>query len=96
MSSGTSCVRGLRPLRRAFAAISARLDALDGQRAEAERIAEAGGEFFKLDDAARLGLLVDAVERGHAEVLKPGGDALVGGEHELFDEAIGPGALGLA
>ena len=68
--------------------------ALDRQRAKAERVAEAGGELFELHDAARLGLLVDAIERGHAEVFKPGGDALVGGEHELFDEAVGPGALG--
>ena len=77
------------------APVAAGLDALDGQGAEAERVAEAGGQLFELDHAARLGLLVDAIERGHAEVFKPGGDALVGGEHELFNEAVGPGALGL-
>ena len=77
------------------APLAAGLDALDGQSAEAERVAEAGGQLFKLDDAAGLGLLVDAIDRGHAEVFKPGGDALVGGQHELFDEAVGPGALGL-
>ena len=37
---------------------------------------------------------MDAVERRHAEILEPNGDTLVGGEHELFDEAVGPGALG--
>ena len=67
---------------------------LTGSGAEAEGIAEAGGQLLELDDAARLGLLVDAVERGHAEVFEPGGHALVGGEHELLDEAVGPGALG--
>ena len=77
------------------AAISASLDALDGESAEAEGVAEGGGELLKLDHAAGVGLLVDAIEGGDAEVLKPGGDALVGGEHELLDEAVGPGALGL-
>ena len=69
-------------------------DALDGQRAEAERVAEAGGQLLELDDAARLGFFVNAVERRDAEIFKPCGDALVGGEHELLNEAVGPGALG--
>ncbi len=77
-----------------FAALAAGLYALDRKWPEAERIAEAGGELFELDDAARFGLLVDAVERRDAEIFKPDGDALVGGEHELLDEAVGPGALG--
>ena len=47
-----------------------------------------------MDDAAWFGLLVDAVERRDAEILKPDGDTLVGGEHELFNEAVGPGAFG--
>ena len=37
---------------------------------------------------------MNAVERRDAKILKPDGDALVGGEHELLDEPIGPGALG--
>ena len=77
------------------AAVSPGLDAPDRQRAEAQRVTEAGGQFLELDDAAGLGLLVNSVERGHAEILGPGGDALVGGQHELFNEAIGPSALGL-
>ena len=77
-----------------IAALAAGLYALHRQRSKAERIAEASGELFKLDDAARFGFLVDAVERRHAEIFNPDGDALVGGEHELFDEAVGPGALG--
>ena len=94
MSSGTSCWRGLRP-RPWESRRSPRVDyALHRQRSETKRITEAGGELFKLDDAARIGLLVDAVERGNAEILNPDGHTLVGGEHELFNEAIGPGALG--
>ena len=76
-----------------IAAVAAGLDALDGQCAEAERVAEAGGQLFKLDDAARLRLLMNAIDRGDAEVFKPGGDALVGRQHELLDEPVGPGAL---
>ena len=66
----------------------------DGKRSKTEGIAEAGGEFFELDDTARVGLLVDAIERRDAEIFKPNGDALVGGEHELLNETVGPGALG--
>ncbi len=75
------------------AAVLARDYALDGQRPKAERVAEGSGQLFELDDTARFGFLVDAVERGHAEIFKPCGDALVRGKHELFDEAIGPGTL---
>ena len=93
-SSGTSILRAGAPAALGVAAVAPGLDALDRKRPEAERIAEAGGELFKLDHAARVGLLMNAVERRDAEVLKPGGDALVGGEHEFLDEAVGPGALG--
>ena len=52
------------------------------------------GGLFEVDDAFGIGLFVDAVDGGHAEAMVPVGDALVGGEHELFDEAVGPGAVG--
>ena len=94
MSSGTSCWRAIAAAAVGLAALGAGLHAPDGQRSETERVAEARGELLELDHAARVGLLVDAVERGHAEVFEPDGDALVGGEHELLDEAVGPGALG--
>ena len=37
-----------------IAPITARLDALDGKCAKTEGVAEAGGEFFELHDAARV------------------------------------------
>ena len=52
------------------------------------------GGLFEVDDAFGVGLFVDAVDGGHADAMVPVGDALVGGEHELFDEAVGPGAIG--
>ncbi len=85
---------GIAALSAGFAALTAGNDTLDGKRSETKRITEAGGELFELDDAARVGLLVNAVKRGDAEILKPGGNALVGGEHEFLNQAIGPGALG--
>ena len=70
------------------------MHAFHRKRSKTKRITEARGEFFKLHHAARFRLFVDAIERGHAHVLEPGGHAFVGGEHEFFDEAVGPGALG--
>ena len=78
-----------------LAALALGLNALDGQRAKTERVAKAGGEFFKLHHAPRLGLLMNAVDRRHAEIFEPCCDALIGGEHEFLNEAVGPGALGL-
>ena len=77
-----------------IAPVSTSLNALDRQRAEAEGVAKAGGEFFELHNSTRFGLLVDAIERRHTEVFEPRGNALVCGEHEFFDEAIGPGSFG--
>ena len=78
-----------------IAAVALHLDALDRQRAQAERVAKAGGQILELDHAARLRLFVDAIERGHAPILDPGGHAFVGGQHEFLDQTVGPGALGL-
>ena len=94
MSSGTSCWRGLRPRPCASRRSPRVCTRFTGRGPRPRRIAEARGELFKLDDAARLGFLVDAVERRNAEIFNPDGHALVGGEHELLDEAVGPGALG--
>ena len=41
-----------------IAPFTAGLNSLD----EAERVAEAGGQLFKLDDAAGLGFFVDAID----------------------------------
>ena len=38
---------------------------------------------------------MDAIERGHAEIFEPGGDTLVGGQHEFLDQPVGPCALGV-
>ena len=86
---------GIAPGALRVAAVAAGLDALDGQRAESERIAKGGGQFLELHNAARFGLFVDAIERRDAQVFKPGGDTLVGRQHELLDQPVGPGALGL-
>ena len=91
---GHFVLAGIAALAVRFAALVARLYALHGKWPKTKRITESGGELFELDDAARIGLLMDAIERGHAEIFKPDGDALVGGEHEFLDEAVGPGALG--
>ena len=76
------------------AAVRFHLYALHGQRAQPERVAEAGGQLLELHHAARFRLLVDAIERRHAHVFKPCGDTFVGGQHELFDQPVGPCALG--
>ena len=48
------------------AAVGFHLHALDGQRADAERVSESGGDGFEVVDALGIGLLVDAVEDGDA------------------------------
>ena len=75
------------------AAITFHLHTPDRQRAEAQRITEGGGQLLELDHAARLRLFMNAVERRHAHIFKPGGDTFVGGQHEFFDKPVGPGAL---
>src|ERR1700730_781337 len=61
--------------------------------ADTECVAEAGGDFFKFHDALGFRFLVDAIDTWH-ELFEMGGDALVGSEHELFDEAVRRVALG--
>ena len=94
MSSGTSCCARIAATATRFTALGAELYAFHRKRSKAKRKAEARGELFELHDAARFGLLMDTVERRDAKIFKPDGDALVGGEHEFLDEAVGPGALG--
>ncbi len=75
-----------------IAAVAAGLDAPYGQAGEAERVAELAGGFLEIEDAFGVGSLVDAIDaRGLG--LDPVGDALVGREHELLDEAVRPPAL---
>ena len=70
------------------------VEALDGEAARSRGSSRTGGGLLEVDDALGVGHLVDAVDAGDALGFEPGGDALVGGEHELFDEAVGPAALG--
>ncbi len=69
-------------------------EARDGQRADAERIAEGGGEVFKIVDPLGVGRLVDTVDGSNTFLLEVGGDGFIGREHELLDEAMGEEALG--
>ena len=74
MSSGTSCWRGLcgHGLRRGaeLAALAFRLKFADREIADAERVSKGRGDVFEFDDAAGFWFLVDAVERGHAEMFQ--------------------------
>ena len=37
---------------------------------------------------------MNSIQRRYVEVLQPGGHAFVGREHEFFNQAVGPAALG--
>ncbi len=63
---------------------------------DAERIPESPGEFFKLENFAGIRLLVDAVEGVKAAFEKVMCHGAVGGEHELFNDAMGDVALAAA
>ena len=52
------------------------------------------GELGEFLDLARVGLFMDAVERRPSRGGQLPGDALVGQQHELLDDAVGEGALG--
>ncbi len=79
---------------RAVAALVGVAEFLHRDGADAEGEAEVRGDFFELQDAARVGLLVDAVDGGDAGVLQVRCHGLVGGEHELLDQAVGDVARG--
>src|SRR5271157_1835260 len=86
---------GLRtaPAAVALAALGAHLHPLHRQRPDAQRIAEPGSDGLEVVNALWVGLLVDAVERGDVLVLQVAGDALVGRQHELLDDAVRDVAL---
>ena len=77
----------------AFAPLGLELHPLDRQRADAQRIAETRGDGLEVHHALGIGLLVDAIQRRDALVLEIAGDALVGRQHELLDDAVGDVAL---
>ena len=90
--AGLGAVRG--GARVGGAVIRLDAEARDGQRSDAERIAEGGGEVFKIVDALGVGRLVDAVDGSNALVFEVGGHGFIGREHELLDQAMGEEPLG--
>ena len=78
----------------AIAPLGPHLHALHRQRANAERIAEGRGDGLEIEDALGIGLFVDAIERANSLVLEIAGDALIGRQHELLDDAVCNIALG--
>ena len=64
-----------------------------GGQLDAQRIAERGGDFLKLQNLFRVGLFVNAVKRRNAAVLEVARHTFVGGQHELFDDAVRDVAL---
>src|SRR5437868_11954432 len=71
-----------------LAALSACLEAPDRQ-VNAERISKGGGKKFEVVDALCIGLFVNAVKRSNVMILEMSGNALVGRQHEFFDETMG-------
>ena len=45
--------------------------------------------FAKLPETGRIGMLMDPVDAGFAQLEEPGGDGFVSEEHELLDELMG-------
>src|SRR6266436_1631393 len=60
---------------------------------DAERITEGASQLFELEDFAGVGLFMNAMERFDAAAKKIRSDSAIGGEHELFDEAMSDVAL---
>src|SRR5260370_10904942 len=60
---------------------------------DAERVTESAGQLFELEDFARVGYFVNAMERIDAAAKEIRGDGAVGGEHEFFNEAVSDVAL---
>jgi len=63
---------------------------------DAEGIAERAGEFLKLENFAGVGFLVDAMQGVQAALDEVVSDGAIGGEHELFDQAMGDVAFAAA
>src|ERR1035437_2081550 len=73
----------------AVAMLFGNAEALHGDGADAERDAEVRGKFLELHDALRIGHFVNPVDGGDAGMFQVSGDALVGRQHELLDDAVG-------
>ncbi len=55
---------------------------------DAERVTEGAGQLFELEDFARVGLLMNAMQRVDAALQEAAGDGAIGGQHELFNEPV--------
>ena len=64
-----------------------------GSGADAQRVTESRGDDFEVVYAFGVGLLVDAIERRDTLVFEVLCDALVGREHEFFNQAVRDFAL---
>src|ERR1035437_8957316 len=73
----------------AVAVLVGNAEALHRDGADAQRHAEMRGDFLELHDAFRIGHFVNPVDGGDAGLLQVSGDALVGRQHELLDDAVG-------
>ena len=60
-----------------------------GKTRHAQRIAEGLRQFLEFEHLFRIGLFMNAVQRSQAAPVQVLRDGLVGGEHELFDQAMG-------
>src|SRR5947207_841049 len=60
---------------------------------DAERVTEGAGQLFKLKNFPSVGLLMNAMERFDTAAKKIRGDSAIGGEDELFNEAVSDVAL---
>ena len=56
--------------------------------ADAERVAEAGGDLLEIHHTLSLGLLVNSEQRGNAGLLQMRCHSLICGQHEFFDNPM--------
>ena len=82
-------LRRPRPARAGAAdAAVAHRDAPLGNSGNAERIAECLRHLFEFEHLLGIGLFVNAMQRTQTALLQVSRDGLVGGEHELLDQAV--------
>src|SRR5712692_8179459 len=60
---------------------------------DAERVAEGAGQLLELEDFARVGLLMNAMQRFDAAPQEIAGDGPIGGQHKFFNEPMRDVAL---
>ncbi len=63
------------------------------QRADTQRLPKCRGGFLKVDNALRIRHLVDAINGRDPLCGKPRRNALIGAQHELFNQPVRPPTL---